>query len=125
LNLRAFWKIRLVRFAFSGGLNTLFGWICFSTAISLGAPWIIAIIIGAILGIFFAFLTQGGITFRDLSPNRIPRFILAHGIVVGLNYLLLWAFRAEIHDPRLVQFLLLPFLAILSYLLFSRFVFRQ
>lgn len=76
-------------------------------------------------GIAFNFLTTGGYVFRDLSPRRLPLFVFTYFIVFALNLGMIELLGAWIINKILLQALITPPLALISYALMSRFVFQS
>ncbi len=111
------------RFLLAGGVNTLFGWLIYSASVLLGAPVWMALIISTVIGIAFNFLTIGGYAFKALAVQRLPKFVSAYGLVYAVNLASIGAMKHWVHDPIWVQLLLTPPMALLSFLLMSRWVF--
>lgn len=122
--LKKLFDIRVFRFVLVGGINTLFGFTVFGVIAYLGGHTWQALLGGNIAGIVFNFLTIGGIVFRDLSPKRMVRFIAAYLGLFLLNLKAIELLTNAIQADRiLAQALLTAPMAILSYLIMSRFVF--
>jgi len=118
------WRTAL-RFGIAGAVNTLFGWAVYSISILFGAaPWM-ALIIGTIIGISFNFISIGGYAFRDLTARRLPRFVACYVALYLLNLGCLLLLQKAIPDPMWAQATLTPPMAITSYLMLSRLVFRN
>lgn len=123
------WDIRhlirstFLRFLIAGGVNTLFGFLVYTAFIFVGVRVWIALICSTVVGIAFNFLTTGGYAFRDLSPGRVPKFIICYVVIFGTNLELITVLMPVLHDKILVQMILAPPLAVLSYYLLARFVF--
>ena len=115
---------RFMRFLIVGGLNTLFGLGAYSLLVYLKLPLWLALLGGNLSGIAFNFFSTGGLVFRDLSTRRIPRFVLAYLIVYSVNLALLHAASGMLQKPLLAQVVLTIPMAILSYVLMSRWVFK-
>jgi putative flippase GtrA len=122
--LKKLFDIRVFRFVLVGGLNSLFGFTVFGVIAYLGGHTWQALLGGNVAGIVFNFLTIGGIVFRDLSPKRLLRFITAYLGLFLLNLKAIELLTNAIQTDRiLAQALLTAPMAILSYLIMSRFVF--
>ena len=117
-------RSRPVRFLLAGAVNTLFGFVVYSLLIISGAAVWLAVLIGTLAGTAFNFLTTGGYVFRDLTLRRFPRFLLAYSLVLAINLALIESLSGLISDKILLQALIAPPLAIISYLLMSRCVFN-
>lgn len=114
---------RSVRFLISGSVNTLFGFMVYSIFILAGAAVWFALISGTVIGTLFNFFTIGGYVFRDLSLDRVPRFLLCYVLVYGINLQALKWLSIAVADKILAQFILVFPIATLSYLLMACFVF--
>lgn len=112
-----------MRFLISGSVNTLFGFMVYSIFILAGAAVWFALISGTVIGALFNFLTIGGYVFRDLSFDRVPRFLLCYALVYGINLQALEWLSTAITDKISSQSILVLPIATLSYLLMARFVF--
>jgi putative flippase GtrA len=115
---------QLLRFLLVGGLNTLFGMAVYGLAIVCRLPVWGALILGNAAGIVFNFLTTGGWVFRRLSWARFRRFVACYGLLYGLNLALVTGLRHWVPGAITAQALLTLPMALLSYGLLSRFVFR-
>lgn len=113
----------LLRFLLAGAVNTLFGYAIYSLGILAGAPVWMALLIGMLVGTVFNFFTTGGYAFRQLSPQRYPRFVACYLLVYGVNLLLIEGLSLWISDKLQIQAALLLPLALLSYFLMARLVF--
>jgi putative flippase GtrA len=117
-------KHRFLRFLLAGGLNTLFGFGVYAGCVRAGAPVWLAMLVGTVAGVAFNFLTLGGYAFRDLSARRLPRFVLGYALVYAANLAAFQAVHRRVADPVACQVLLVVPVALFSYLVMSRFVFR-
>ena len=118
------WKF--IKFCFVGVLNTLFGYAVFSLCIFLNFHYTIAALVSTILGILFNFKTTGVIVFRNNNNRLLFKFIAVYGIIyffsiTALKLFLIWGFSNMYLNSAI---LLLPN-AVISYLLFKYFVFKQ
>jgi putative flippase GtrA len=114
---------RFLRFLAVGGLNALVGYAIFAALILLGLPSPAAVVLGTVLGVLFNFLSTGTLVFRDRTAGRLPRFLAVYAAQMGLNIAALKALeRAGLH-PLLAGALLLPPLAVFTYLAMRRFVY--
>jgi putative flippase GtrA len=112
---------RFLRFFLAGGINTLFGYGVFSGLVLLGVPPHAALILGALTGALFNFLTTSAV-FRSRDLRLLPRFLAIYSAMLALNMLLLeLAMRAGL-GPLLAQAIVLPLFA-LTFLAMRRFVF--
>jgi hypothetical protein len=83
------------------------------------------LLVGAVAGIAFNFVTFGAYAFREISARRLPRFVGAYCAIYLINVAALDRLRAVVPDPIWGQALLTIPMAALSYVLMSRFVFRK
>ena len=116
---------RFIRFLVVGMVNSLVGFSAFTVILLLsGSAWI-AIMGGNACGIAFNFLSTGGVVFRDLSLNNIPRFIACSLLLLVLNVCLMNLLSPLIGSRIGTQALLTPPLAAVSYFVMAKLVFRQ
>jgi putative flippase GtrA len=115
---------KYVRFILVGGLNTLFGYLVFAGLVSLGWRDIFAVPAATAAGVAFNFITYGKLVFASLDGHSLPRFVIGYvGLYVcnitGLRVLARFAV-----DPYKAQAVLVVPLAIVSYVINDRWVFR-
>jgi len=115
----------ILRFLLAGGINTLFGFAVYTVLIVSGAVVWVAVLVGMLAGTAFNFLTTGGYVFRDLSLHRFPLFLFFYFTVFAINLVLIECLSSFITNKILLQALISPLLAIISYLLMSRCVFQS
>jgi|SRR6185312_1584487 len=116
---------RFIRYLFVGCLNTLFGFLVYSALVFLNLPTWAALLGGNIAGIAFNFLTIGGIVFLDLSPARIPLFVLSYGAIYLINLELIGLLQTWVRGRIAAQAVLVLPMALLSYLILSKYVFAK
>ena len=80
---------------------------------------------GMCAGIVFNFFTTGGFVFRDISIQRVPRFIFCYFLIYVINYGLINELARWVDSAIVAQALLTPLMAALSYFLMARFVFKD
>lgn len=112
------------RFVLAGLLNTAVGYLVFSLALWVGCAEWQAILVALIAGVGFNFLSMGGYAFRDLTLRRLPAFVTAYLLIYAINVTSFHALNALLRAPWATQAALTPLLALASYLLLSRWVFR-
>ncbi len=112
------------RFVVAGMLNTAVGFLVFTLALWLGCAEWQAILVSLISGIGFNFLSLGGYAFRDLTLRRLPAFVTAYLLIYAINITSFHALHRLIRTAWATQAVLTPLLALASYLLLSRWVFR-
>jgi len=115
----------VIRFLFAGGANTLFGWMTYSIALMMGSDIWLALLSSTLAGIAFNFFSIGGYAFKDLSIRRIPRFATSYFAVYLLNLIFIHWIQHLIHNLVLAQLALTPFMAVISYIIMSRWVFNS
>ena len=116
---------RFVRFLAAGGVNTLFGLAVYAGCITVGIPVWVALPLSMAIGVAFNFVTFGAYAFRDFSWRRAPRFVGAYGVLYLVNLAALDLLRTVIPGPIQGQVVLTVPMALLSYVLMSRFVFTK
>ncbi len=116
---------QLFRFLVAGAANTLFGLAVYAGCILTGLPTWLALLVGIVAGIAFNFISFGAYAFRDLSVHRLPRFVCAYCAIYIVNVVALDVLRGVVPDPIRGQALLTIPMAVFSYVLMSRFVFRK
>lgn len=114
-----------VRFLIAGVVNTLFGLLIYSVAIVSGLVVWQALLAGILVGVFFNFLTTGGYVFRDLTAIRFLRFVVAYLLVYIVNLGSVMILSLWIDSVIWIQTILSIPVAVGSYLLMSRFVFKS
>ncbi len=118
-------KRQFLRFLVSGVVNTLFGFGVNITVILAGQPVWLSMLLGTVAGIAFNFLTHGGYTFRDLSVSRLPRYVLGYAFLYCAGLAGFHALQFVVRNPIACQALLVIPIALLSYVVMSRFVFKK
>lgn len=113
-----------LRFIATGILNTLVGWVIYSILILLGAQIWLALLMPIIIGIFFNFFTISKYAFKKFNLKILPKFIIVYGLIYFTNYFLLHFLQEYVINEILAQFLLLPIISLISFLLFSKVVYR-
>lgn len=113
------------RFLVAGAVNTCFGLLIYAAARLGGAEDWLALLIALSAGLGFNFITLGGYAFRNLSLHRLPKFILAYFAIYALNLGLLRGLVEWTKSDVWAQVALTPFMAGLSYLIQSKWVFAR
>jgi putative flippase GtrA len=114
---------RFATFLVVGGLNTLVGYAIYAALILLGLPSPAAVVLGTIFGVLFNFFSTGRVVFKTLSGKLLPRFLGVYAVQMGLNIAAITLLERFGVGPLLAGALVLPPLAIFSYLAMRRFVF--
>ena len=121
---KKFWSIQFFRFLLVGGINTLFGYLIFSVLILLKLHFSIASLLGTILGVIFNYFTTGRIVFNHRDTRLIVKFFGVYGITYLVNLFFLNIFD-KLHMNMLLAGAILIFpIALLSYFLNKKFVFK-
>jgi putative flippase GtrA len=116
---------RFLTFLLVGGLNAAVGYGIFATLILLGLPTPAAVILGTIIAVLFNFLSTGTLVFRSSTPGLLPRFLAVYAVQMGLNVASMEALERVGLHPLVAGALLLPPLAIFTYLAMRRFVYSN
>ena len=115
---------QFVRFLLAGIANTPFGLTVYALAIRAGLAIWAALLAGMLAGLAFNFVTLGGYAFRDLSLQRLPRFVCCYLLTYAVNLGGLHLLQSVLGSAIVCQVILTPPMAVFSYLCLSRFVFR-
>jgi len=115
---------QFVRFVLAGIVNTLFGLAVYIGCIFVGMPAWLAMLVGTVAGVAFNFLSLGAYAFRDFSLRRLPRFVGGYTATYFFNLGAFEALHRYVADAVWCQLLLTVPVALFSYLLMSRLVFR-
>lgn len=114
-----------IRFGVAGAVNTAFGFGVYSGLVLLEVVPSLALLIATVVGVFFNFLTFGGFTFRRLDTRRLPRFLVAYGLIYVFNLALLEGLRAATgFGPIVAQLACLVVVAPTAYLVLKTRVFQ-
>lgn len=122
--MRDAWDNRFFRFLVVGGLNTLFGYSVFALLIYFGLHYSLAVLLSTVAGVLFNFKTTGSIVFDHRDNRLIFKFVLGYCVVYLLNVLMLKALSLVGLSMYVGGALLLLPMAVVSYLINSRLVFR-
>lgn len=117
-------SLRFVKFALVGLLNTGWSYGLYAGLLYVGLGYGLASLLTIVLSVFFGFLTQGKLVFGGTSYESLLRFIAVWvliygaylGVVIGAGHLGLNSYVGGL--------IATPMVAVLSYVLQSRFVFR-
>jgi putative flippase GtrA len=120
----------LLRFFVVGGANTLFGYGAYATLLFVGLHYAAAALLGTIAGVIFNFFTTGRLVFGHARSDAIGRFVAVYALLYGVNVALLSLLQgvrvgAHVVGPYLAGLLLIVPMALLSFVLMRRFVFRS
>lgn len=118
------WDNKFIRFLVVGGLNTLFGYSLFALLIFSGLHYSLAVFVSTALGVLFNFKTTGSIVFKHNNNALIFKFVLGYCVVYALNVGLLKVLNLLGFNMYAGGAMLLLPMALVSYFLNSRLVFR-
>ena len=123
--IKALLQKQFIRFLFVGAINTLFGYGVFAFFIFIQVHYAIAAFLATVIGIIFNFKTTGIIVFKSRDNKLIVRFFMVYGIVYIINVIGLKIFNYFHVSNYIAGLILVLPLAIISFLLFKKFVFTQ
>jgi putative flippase GtrA len=118
--------LELARFAAVGASSTVLYLAAYGAAVWAGVPFVLAAIGAFALSASCGYLLHDHWTFRTNAATRggLSRWLALQGCVLGANVVALWALVTQAHVDRFfAQLLLLPLLALTTYLLSRRRVF--
>jgi putative flippase GtrA len=115
---------RFAGFVAVGGINTVFGYAAFATALFIGLRPELAVVVSTIAGILFNFGSLGTL-FGSHAARRFPRYLLTYGALLALNIILLKGLMAVHIHPLVGQGIAVILLAPLSFVMMRRFVFAE
>lgn len=115
---------KYVRFILVGALNTVFGYTVFSGLTWLGWEDLYAVPAAMAVCVTFNFMTYGKLVFKSLDRRNLPRFALGYAGLYICNVAGLRALAGAGLDAYRSQAALVIPLAILSYVINDRWVFR-
>lgn len=124
-HVKTVWEKKFMRFLFVGALNTLFGYALFSLLIFSGLHYAMAVFFSTVGGTLFNFKTTGKIVFRADKNSLLFKFLGVYGVVYLLNVAALKAMAHFGVSMYLAGILLALPMALVSYALNSRLVFRR
>lgn len=116
-------SIKIVRFLFVGGVNTLISFLIFSSLYFFGLHYFIASLLTLIAGMFISFNTHKKFTFISSSREYENYAFIAIFIYIVSNYFLYLADVSNVNIYLAYFAILLP-CAIINFLLLKRFVFK-
>lgn len=117
---------QVVRFLFVGGVNTLFGYLCYASLLYLELHFTCAALFGTVLGVAFNYLTNSRLVFDAnlFSGIRLQRFIVVYLIQYLVNISCIWVLGQFGLNPYLSGLVLILPLAGITYLLMKFFVYN-
>ncbi|MCW0199754.1 GtrA family protein [Sphingopyxis sp.] len=118
-------RSRFLRFLAVGVVNTLVGYLLFAALIALGAPPLSGVMASTALGALFNFGSIGHLVFRNTDVALLPRFLGVYAGQCAVNSGLLMMLGVLGLGSLLAQLLLIPWLAVGTYLAMRHFVYRN
>jgi putative flippase GtrA len=120
---RSLQRNRAARFVAVGGFNTLFGYAVYLAGLSLGLQPEYALAVATAIGALFNYFTTARVVFGHRAMNRLPVFVAAYAAIYLVNSLAIQLLLRAGLPPAGAQALLVPTMAVLSFLIFRTFVF--
>ena len=114
----------VVRFVVVGILNTGVSYLIYALLLSFGLRYQMANLIALVIGILFSFKTQGHLVFNNRNNRLLGRFILSWVLIYLCVIFLIGRIIALGFDAYAAGALVLPFSAVLSYVIQRYFVFK-
>lgn len=119
-------NIQFAKFLLTGMLNTSFGYLAFSFFTYVTGNPSLSVILANITGVLFNFKSYGLLVFKSHDNSRIYRFSFAYTILtISQIGLLKFLEHLGLHNAYIAAAILTPPMAIFSYVLLTRFVFRE
>lgn len=100
-----------------GIINTVFGYSIFAFFIFLNAPYYLAFLFAALLGLAFNFITTGRIVFKNKSFKVIYKFITISTLLYLIHITLIKIINRSINNFYISGLLTMSLTAILSFYL--------
>lgn len=130
LHLKFFWGIfknideKFFKFLFVGALNAFFAYVIYAFFVALSLKPNFALFFQYIIGVLWNFKTTGSIVFKNKDNALLFKFILTYVFTFLINSFLLHNLVPKLGN-YLSQALLIPFMAVISFLLFKFWVFKK
>ncbi len=129
---KMFWGIfkgideKFFKFLFVGAMNTVFAYVIYALFVTIGLVPNLALFFQYIIGVLWNFKTTGSIVFKNNNNKLLFKFIGAYIITFFLNSVLLnfLVEKIKLNDYLAQAILVLP-VAIISFLLFKLWVFKE
>ncbi len=114
-----------IRFILIGITNTLFGYGIYFLLIKFQLHFSLALLISTSLGIAFNFKTIGIFVFKESKNSLIFKFTVVYGLLYFLNVLGIKFLNEIGYSFELSGLIMLPLMAILSFILNKNLVFKS
>jgi len=112
----------ILRFLAVGAMNTAFGLGTYWLFLWIGLPYPVAAGLSLVLGVAFSFNSHRLLVFK--AKGRFLRYVLVWLAIYGIDVALIALLRDHVGD-YLAGIVLVPIIIVLSFVLMSRFVFRD
>jgi len=117
---------RFIKFLVVGVLNTAFGYSLFAFFLFIGLHYVLASLLGTIIGILFNFKTTGRLVFDSSDNTLISRFFGVYTFIYIFNIIMLRLFEINgFVDMYINGLILLIPSAVVSFVLNKNFVFTE
>lgn len=116
---------QFAKFITVGVLNTVVGYVIYAGLIISDFSTANALILTYVIAVPFNFLTTGKLVFDSKHLEPLVRFILSYVVIFTINWVLLHLLINFGIGRLIAQAITLPFIAILSFLIFKYTVFRR
>lgn len=123
--LRTLLSHQIVRFLMTGVLNTVFGYLVYLVAMLAGMSPGFALATATVIGACFNYVSTGRLVFDHSSMRRLPLFLVAYGGIYLVNLGALHGLLSAGVGAALAQAILTPFVAVLSFVILKRVVFKR
>jgi putative flippase GtrA len=117
--------IKFAKFVAVGIVNTVFGYSVYALFIFLGMHYALAVLFGTVLGVLFNFKTTGRLVFKVNDNRLLIRFVGVYIVTYLINVAALKIFNYYGFNMYTAGLLLIVPVAVISFVLQSRFVFRE
>lgn len=114
---------KFLKFLFVGVLNTVFAYTIYALLVTIGLIPNLALFLQYILGVLWNFKTTGIIVFKNHDNRLIFKFVASYIFTFLINSILLKLLLNFINE-YLAQAILVPPIAIISFVIFKFWVFK-
>ena len=115
---------RIFLFFLVGGINTLFGYGLYALLLFINLHYALASFLGTVGGVLFNFKTTGTIVFKNRDNKLLFRFVSVYFVTYAVNVGCLRIFALYNANMYIAGLALVMPVALLSYTLLKKFVFR-
>lgn len=119
-------KNKIGKFIFAGLINTLFGYAIYAVLIYAQVPYLIALLISTILGVFFNYYSFGRIVFGGHRHWFVfIKFIISYALIYVVNGALLFCLTQKfLFSPYISQVACIPLGVFFSWFLMKYLVYK-